>query len=293
MKNYFLFITLSNIGDAIMTTPVIEWIHRENPEYLVDIVCDKKSYPIFRYCPYINHIYIKDKKKGFIGNLKLIKLLRQKKYEIAIDLRTDVFLFFVKAQKKYFKIIDNYSHSVIKHFKSLRISTQNIPNPKIWIPDKIQKNINEKFLLKNKKILVLGIGANSKHKIWDYENYVYLVKKLEKKFDLIILLGDKHDNKIALEFMEKYDKNVLNLCGKLSLIESSAVIKKSLYFIGNDSGLGHIAAALDVPSFTIFGREDLKRYHPWGRHSAWYQNKDKNINLIDPETVYKKIIKKI
>ena len=75
--NKILIITLSNIGDAVMTTPVLEYLHKENPKYVFDIVCDKKTIEIFEHCPYLNKIYIKDKTKGFVGNINLIKALRK------------------------------------------------------------------------------------------------------------------------------------------------------------------------------------------------------------------------
>ena len=49
-----LFITLSNIGDVILTTPTLEALHFKYPNAIFDIVGDKRSRILFKYCPYIN-----------------------------------------------------------------------------------------------------------------------------------------------------------------------------------------------------------------------------------------------
>ena len=69
------------------------------------------------------------------------------------------------------------------------------------------------------------------------------------------------------------------------------ILKKSDFFIGNDSGLGHIASAVNTKSFIIFGEGDPKRYKPWGKKSYYFQNIEKKINLIEPEIIFREIKK--
>ena len=52
-----LFITLSNIGDAIMTTPVLERLHQLYPDASIDLVCDPRSQSLFEHCPYRGEIF--------------------------------------------------------------------------------------------------------------------------------------------------------------------------------------------------------------------------------------------
>ena len=84
-----LFITLSNIGDAILTTPTLESLHLKYPNAVFDIVGDKRSRILFKYCPYMYNFIEKDKSLGWCGLLSLIKKLRQERYDLAVDLRSD------------------------------------------------------------------------------------------------------------------------------------------------------------------------------------------------------------
>ena len=84
-----LLITLSNIGDAVMTTPVMTALHNKYPRAVMDIVADARSGEIFTQCPYKGEIFLKDKQAGWQGLLRLVKQLRMKRYDLMVDLRTD------------------------------------------------------------------------------------------------------------------------------------------------------------------------------------------------------------
>ena len=95
----FLFITLSNIGDALLTTPVLESLHRYDETATIDIVGDARSSMLFLHCPYRGEIYHKQKQRWLRGAPALLWELRRKRYEIVVDLRTDVLARLVRAEK--------------------------------------------------------------------------------------------------------------------------------------------------------------------------------------------------
>jgi len=293
-----LFITLSNIGDVILTTPTIQSLHFKFPNATFDIVGDKRSKILFKYCPYIDNFLEKDKDLGWWGIVLLIKKLRKNKYDIALDLRSDGILYFVKAVKKLFKTSNKSSlkiHSAEKHFLSVKnIIEGNIPLTTIWLSD-YEKELTSKIFskYKNNRLLTIGIGANFGGKIWDTSNYIKLARILNNFFDVIILVGDKNDATLSREFIAGYKGKIIDCCGLYNLLETAAIIKKSDFFVGNDSGLGHIASAVKTKSFTIFGVGEPDRYKPWGTNALWIQDKNYEINNIDPKIIANKIIKQL
>ena len=293
-----LFITLSNIGDVILTTPTLEALHSKFPNATFDIVGDKRSEILFKYCPYIDNFYQKNKELGWFGVLALIKKLRKKKYDLAVDLRSDGILYFVKATKKLFKTPNKSSlkiHSVEKHFLSLnRVVENNIPSTTIWLSDYEKELTNKLFTkYKNKCLLTIGLGANFDGKIWHISNYIKLANILNTFFDVIILVGDKNDATLSREFASGYKGIIIDCCGHYNLLETTAIIKKSDFFVGNDSGLGHIASAVKTQSFTIFGVGEPCRYKPWSKQAFWLQDENYKINNIEPKVVAKVIIDKL
>ena len=274
-----------------MTLPTFLFLKKKYPNAKFDLICDPRSSDIFKTLPSIDKIFLRDKKASFLEKIKLINKVRQINYDLAIDLKTDFLLIFLRAKKKYSKTHNNSLHSVEKHLKSVSNDFENIPYPRIFIPTKIQRKINDLISLNKGKVITIALGANSEHKIWPTENYIKLLRLFKNKFTNVILVGNKKDNVNAELFIKKYKGNVINFCGKFSIIETAAIIKKSNLFLGNDSGLGHIASAVDVKSFTIFGEGDPNRYKPWGKKSYYFQNIEKKINLIEPEIIFREIKK--
>ena len=293
-----LFITLSNIGDVILTIPTLESLYKKYPNAIFDIVGDKRSKIIFKYCPYINKFFEKDKDLGWYGVILLIKSLRQERYDLAVDLRSDALLFFIKSKKKLFKVSNKSSkgmHSVEKHHLSLkRIIEVTPPATNIWLSNyesELTKQIFRKY--SNARILSLGLGANFNGKIWKVSKFIELAKLLRDYFEVVVLVGDKKDAILSRQFILEYKGIVLDCCGHYNLLETSAIIKKSDFYVGNDSGLGHLASAVKTKSFTVFGVGQPNRYKPWGKNAFWIQDRDYEINNIDPKLVAKNIIKQL
>ena len=93
-----LLITLSNIGDALMTTPVLEVLHHQYPQAVIDIVTDARAGNLFEFCPYQGEIILKH--KGWRGTLALVKRLRITRYDLIVDLRTDGLTLLLRARRK-------------------------------------------------------------------------------------------------------------------------------------------------------------------------------------------------
>ena len=293
VKN-ILFITLSNIGDAILTTPALEALHKQYPIALIDIVCDARSAIIFHYCPYVNRVLIKDKQSGWRGLMKLVLALRQKRYDVAVDLRTDGLLYLIKSKIKIFKCSNRSTikmHSAEKHYAALKkIVTIPIQPARIWISEKEQMLANQVFnVYGQQRVLAIGLGANYMGKIWPASSFALLANALKNFFDLVILLGDKNDAILSEEFKSKCNLPVIDYCGKLTILESVAFLEKANLFVGNDSGLGHLAGSIDIATFTIFGVGEPSRYLPWSKSALWYQDPGFEINSVNHSIIAKMI----
>ena len=289
-KKRILFITLSNIGDVILTIPTLLKLSKRYKNAKFDIVGDDRSKILFKYCPFINKFFIKDKSKGIKGTISLLRDIRKTNYDIAVDLRSDGLLYLIRADKKFHKINNKNIHSIEKHYLSIKEQNKKIPAPTMWISSEERKKARQLLPKSYKKILAFGLGANSSHKIWPTKFYAELGNMLKQQFDLIVLIGDVKDNEFFSTFSKNYKGPLLNLSGKLDLLTTAAVLQKVQFFIGNDSGLGHIASAVNVNTFTIFGPGEPHRYRPWGPKASWIQDKQKEIKKIKPKDIYKKII---
>lgn len=287
-------ISLSNIGDAVMTTPVLHALHDHFPRATIDIVGDQRSSEIFLNCPYRGEIFHKDKKKFLRGGPALILSLRKQKYDLVVDLRTDGLAFLLKTARRLGKWQrDPYGpHAVERHMGIIRSIHGNNPIPEcqVW-----PGNQNKEYALRvlqdfaGKRILGLGPGANWPGKIWPEKNYLALIDAFKTSFDVVVLLGDMRDSELTRSIDENSSLPVVNLCGKTSLLQAAAVLEHTKVFIGNDSGLGHLASGVGTHTLTIFGPGNPERYRPWGIRSQIVTGEPENIASVSVEDVISKL----
>ena len=286
-----LFITLSNIGDLVMTTPLLEALHIGYPEHLIDVVGDARSSQLLRACPYLGRLLHKDKRGGFGAHVALIGSLREHVYDVAVDLRTAFLTMLVRCGQRGIKRRGTSSgtHAVLHHFTALRPilgPDASVPAQKIWLDQ--QSRTRARQLLGDTSAaatLVVAPGANWPGKIWPVDHYIAAVNLLADDFTRVIVLGGPDDKGIGAEFAAGVRLPVVNLTGETGLLDAAACLEGARAFIGNDSGLGHVAAALGVPSLTVFGPGDPDRYRPWGDAATLVKAPGADLARLQPAVV--------
>ena len=136
----------------------------------------------------------------------------------------------------------------------------------------------------NEKILVIAPGANSTAKMWSVKNFIELINNIKNRFDKIVLVGSALEAAVCDEV--GLGCEVINLAGKTTLGQSAALFSYCTMFVGNDSGLGHIAAAQGVPTLAIFAHADISyadpiRYTPYGQHSIYRSSNDEPMVSVE------------
>lgn len=292
--------TNSNIGDAVMNVPIINFLKAKFPNISIDLICDARSAAIFSEFWFVSNIYIKDKKNRF-EFFELLLKLSFTRYDLAIGLRSDAVPLLINARKKLYKhdkdpticgkvseTLCNYS--ILK--KLFADATEDKINTKISIHDEsaeyIMSFIKYKF---NDKILVVAPGANSPAKIWPSENFVELVNKIKHKFDKVVIVGSANEVEVCKKIANEC--GAIDMSGKTNLTQIAGLFLLSSQFIGNDSGLGHIAAAQKCNTFIIFAHNDISyadpvRYTPYGQSSIY--RKTNNEPPISVDKVLAKLV---
>jgi ADP-heptose:LPS heptosyltransferase len=272
-----LLITLSNIGDAIMTTPVMTALHQKYPRAVIDLVTDARASEIFRHCPYKGRIFLKDKQAGWRGVLTLIRQLRATRYDLVVDLRTDGLTRLLRARRHLTRRGSQSTgpHAVQRHFGVIgaREEINGLPPTCVWLTQQEQEFAHRQLAaLPGDRWLALGPGARWAPKRWPVAAFRALVEQLQAQFDAVVLLGDIADTDSCQQIAAQLPLPWINLAGNTSLLQAAALLQQATLFVGNDSGLGHLAAAGNTPTFTIFGPGDPVRYHPWHTQAHWMQS---------------------
>ena len=149
----------------------------------------------------------------------------------------------------------------LKQGKDININTKNI---KVFSTSRSLELFIYERLDDDEYITVAPLPSDIERS-WGINNFKELCKELTKSFK-VVLLGSENDREI-LDIISESNKKIINSAGILKIFEVPLVISKSRLFIGNDSGLTHIALKLDVSVIAIIGGGNYGKFFPFGEEN--------------------------
>lgn len=267
-----LVITLSNIGDVVLTLPVVGTL-RQNFKYAaIDVVVGPRAKEIFEVDPRIEKMYVYDKAASLMQKLQLLLLLRRNKYDLVVDLRNGLFGFFLGSKfwaKPILKAGKAIARKADEHLNKLRSLGLNVDSNSypIWISqldsDNMSKLLSKKGISDSDEVVCVSPGAKSHIKRWREDGFVKVCDRLIHEFKVkVVFVGDYDDYKICDRIINSMKNYAVSISGQTSLRELAWCIKRSRLLITNDSAPLHIAGSVGTPVVAIFGPTDYKKYGP-------------------------------
>jgi ADP-heptose:LPS heptosyltransferase len=128
------------------------------------------------------------------------------------------------------------------------------------------------------QLIIFHPGSGSRKKVWPLDRFLDLLHYLQKRFRsrMAIVLGPAEGSEVHKTFEEMEQEigaNAPIVVKGLSLLQLASVMEGCRLFIGNDSGISHMAAALEIPTIAIFGPTDPRVWSPRGE-KVWVVRKE-------------------
>lgn len=270
-----LIITLSNVGDIVLTTPVAEAIIKEFPGAALDVMVGPNGKEIFESHEKIAETVIYDKKSPFSEKFALFRKLRKKKYDLIVDLRNTIFPVILDAKfitNPFRPGAKNGMHKSKVHLSRLKEIGIDTSGGKFHIPVSAGDRERGQELLSglgNKPFVVIAPGGKNHVKKWNLKNFARLADMIKENLGLkVVLIGDAND-RIVIERVLFYMKTTpLNLIEKTNIPELAFIIKKSKLLVTNDSAPLHIGSAVNARILAFFGPTDPAQYGPATREKS-------------------------
>ena len=267
-----LLITLSNIGDAVLTTPVLYILCREFSEAAVDVMCGPRVKEIFSSISGVRKVIPYNKFDSFKNKVRLIFSLSQR-YDLVVDLRHTLIPLLIGSRYRtaFWRKPGERAYMKDVHLDRLKQLGINTEKADFLIEineedEKIAGNLLGPFKTKE-ALMAMAPGALSEVKRWPAGRFKETAVELAGGLNAhIVLVGDKNDCRIADEITRCLPNKALNLCGKTSLMQLAAVLRKTKLLITNDSAPMHLAAAQKVPVISLFGPTNSIKYGPRGEY---------------------------
>lgn len=290
------------IGDLVLSTPVFEALRKKFPNARIYALVLPATRDIVAGNPFIDEVLIYDKRgkhKSMLSSFFFAQSLRRLNIDCAIHLHPTNRVHLLSwtagipirigydAKTSYLLThrIPSRKHEGGRHeseynfdlLKLLDIPQPEIIQPLFTVDDVSEKQlagILEKHGLGQGEYIVLSPSASCRSKIWPAASFATLADRLWKKTGKhIVLVGSEGDRDIISRVADAMQSPMINLAGALSLKLLAALFKKATLLISNDSGPAHVAAALDIPVVSLFGRNDSglapSRWRPLGKKSRY------------------------
>lgn len=296
-----LVVRADRIGDMILTTPIFKSLKERYPLAHITCLASTLSSQLIERNPYIDSIIKYDppwfdyceKNKLIRDYLNILLLLRTQKYNMAIDLRGNIFNFFflmllagISQRVSFDAAFGSFllTHKVPfirgKHetdyffdiIKALGGKPEHEPQPMLILSKEEEEYAENYFSLQNivqdDVIIALhpGAGLNRIYKRWPEDRYCEVGKTLVKRFNAkIIITGSKAEIDLASRIRTQIGGNAVLAAGEICHLKHlAAVLKKCHVCIGTSTGTIHVAAAVGTPVIVLCGPEDPRRWHPLG-----------------------------
>ncbi|MBI4313538.1 MAG: lipopolysaccharide heptosyltransferase II [Candidatus Omnitrophica bacterium] len=267
--NRILLISLSNIGDAVLTTPVLEALHRRWPQAKLTLMVGPRAVPLFERDPRVSEIIPYEKRMPPAKRLGWLARLRAGRYDVAVDLRNSLLPFWTGAPVKtqFFRPAPRRLHRSEAHLDALRrigLDCENVPMRLYAAPEE-QAAVAQRLRQATGENLTIAVapGARSHLKRWKADGFARVCDLLSEELKAsIVLVGDAEDRPTALAVKSRMRHVALDWTGETSLRELAALFERVALVITNDSACLHIAAAAAAPLVSIFGPTDPVKYGP-------------------------------
>jgi len=299
------------IGDTVLTVPFLRNLRKHYPDAQIDMLAGAVSSEVLGNCPYIDNLIVFDTTDKHryenTGSKKIsfwsyVKLLRKNKYDKVYVLKrsfSSAFLAFMggvkerigfDTEQRGFLLTKRVKYDKGKHevdcFLDI-LKADNVPINDDYLENRIDKRSGAKVdeILKAQnlgnasKVLIHATSGNI-NKQWPLEYFAEVVEYLvNKKNARVFYTGTEEDFNTYTEIEKriKLKANSVNLCGKMSIQDSTALINKMNLVIGVDSGLLHVAASLNIPAIGIYGPMSLRK---WGLRGEIHRPLSLNLPCI-------------
>ena len=284
-----LVIRLRSIGDTVLSTPSLIALRRFLPNARVDVLLEDWVAPVLEGFDDVDSVITVG--SGGLDRLKTAWKLRSYNYDVVFNLHggtTSTML--ARATRAKHRIgYSNYQYSFLynhlltsstdfwRHEKThsaeqqlallgfVRVPVEDRPKSRLTVSRERGEEIDQLLHvhgIDEEQIALIHPTTAFQTKQWSPQNYARVVEYLESQRITPVVVTSTDEKNIVDEIAAS-TKKAFHAFTNLTLPEVAALAARSVLFVGNDSGIAHIAAAVKTPTVVIFGSSNRDHWRPW------------------------------
>jgi ADP-heptose:LPS heptosyltransferase len=281
-----LFITATRIGDAVLSTGLLSYLIERHPPARLTIATGPLAAPLFQWVPGLERIIVVNKRGGGLHWVALYAAVALRRWDMVVDLRASILPWLLRAGvRKMMGKGDPQQHRVRQLGRLFGLDPP--PSPRLWTAPHHDRAAAA-LIPTGGPVLAIGPAANWRGKEWRATRFAELAQRLTGAGGIlpgarVAVLAAGHERLQAGPLLTALpDNRRIDLVGKLDLPTAAAVLRRCSLFIGNDTGLMHIAAASGTPTLGLFGPSPAEQYAPWGPLATYVRSAESTATMFGP-----------
>jgi len=265
-----LFVTASDLSEAVLASGLLKKLHDEAPNPRFTIVANRKVAPLFADMPRVDRLAVTERKRSARRWLGLFGPLRARRWALVVDAPAGVVSGRLRPKGKALRRArdDEPAHKLIESARLMRLGDEP-PPPFLFTSDETEAKARA-LTQGHGPILAVAPGADWSGKAWPPERFAEVARRLLSPGGALsdgrlMILGDARDAHAAEALRSVPARGqCIDLVGKESPLVAFAALKRARLYIGNDTGFTQLAAAAGAPTLALFGPSDDRIWRPWG-----------------------------
>ncbi len=255
-----LFVTSNRLGDAVLSTGLLDHLIRTHPDARITVACGPVAEGIFARMPNRERTIVVDKQPFRLHWLRLWASAVSTRWDLVVDIRGSTIAWMVPTRSRAV-MRRRPGHKIAQLAAVLGLDPP--PLPVAWTAPEDRARAAA-LLPPGRPIVGLGPTANWQQKVWPADRFAALFHALNNGAIPAVFAGPGDTERAMAAPLLASLPNAIDLVGRLSLPEVAACLARCELFVGNDSGLMHLAAAAGVPTLGLFGPTPAQEYAPAG-----------------------------
>ena len=279
-----LFITSNRLGDAVLSTGLLKHLIDAYPQARMTVACGSLPAPIFRAAPHVDSVVPLEKRRFGAHWLDLWRKAVGTRWDLLLDLRDSPASRLLRAKTVRIRRRSSRQLHKVEELASV-LGLNPPPSPVIWIRRSAAEHA-ARLVPDGGPVLALAPAAKSVGKQWASDRFVALAQRLTRSGAglsgaRIAVLGADDEREQCRPILAAFGTRAIDLVGKTDPLLAAAAIQRCTMFVGNDSGLAHVAAATGAPTLALFGPGVPRVYAPWGHCAAYVSGAEDPDRTVD------------
>jgi predicted lipopolysaccharide heptosyltransferase III len=287
-----LIIRLRSIGDTVLTTPSLFALKRFLPNASIDILLEDWVAPLLADHPHVDNV-LTVAKGSTASRARMVHQLRNRKYDVVYNFHGGTTATILArasgaphrvgyASYQYSRLLNHAAPSPLELWSRERVHSaeqqlallgwtgvpvSDRPPTHLAVSPVAASSVSQRLEsagVDQKSYAVIHPAAAFDTKQWAADKFAGVVDELDSRRLVAVVLTTQKESATGNEISRLASTQVINLAD-LSLPEVTALLSRARLFVGNDSGIAHMAAAVSTPSVVIFGSSNRAHWSPWAQ----------------------------